>query len=171
MNERLDGRVAVVPLQSCPQFAPVVASWVYFEWSLAMGRSWDDTLVRYDPAAPVSELPATFVAVVDEAPAAMASLRTTDSYDFLPGATPWICNVFVYEAARGLGLARRLCQHIIGHARARSFTELFLATSLENNSLYHGLGFEEVRRLDYFGPKFVLRLALGQTPDGARSSG
>jgi GNAT superfamily N-acetyltransferase len=171
MSQRPDDRVDIVPLKCCPQFAPVVASWVYFEWSVPMRRSWENTLVRYDPDTPAGTLPATFVATLNGAPAAMASLRETDSYDFLPGATPWICNVFVHEGARGRGLATLLCQHIAGHARELGFAELFLATSLENNSLYHRLGFAEIRRLDYFGPKFVLRLKLENSPAETKSHG
>jgi GNAT superfamily N-acetyltransferase len=164
MNERLGDGIAVVPLQSCPQFAAVAASWAYFEWSVPMRRNWEDTLARYDPAS-TDDLPATFFATLDGVPAAMASLRSRDSYDFLPGATPWICNVYVHEGARGRGLATRLCQHIIGHAKDLGFGELFLATSVKADSLYHRLGFVEVHRLDYFGPKFILRYAL-QERDG-----
>ncbi|WP_162252013.1 GNAT family N-acetyltransferase [Mesorhizobium sp. Root552] len=160
MNESPQDRVDIVPLGSCPQFAPVIASWVYFQWSVPMRRSWENTLIRYDPATPAGALPATFVATINGAPAAMASLRITDSYDFLPGTTPWICNVFVHDGARGRGLATLLCRHIVEYAREQGFTELFLATSVESNSLYHGLGFVEVHRVDYFGPKFILRLPL-----------
>lgn len=160
MNEHFGDGIAIVPLQSCPPLAPVVASWVYYEWSMPIHRNWQDTLARYDPDSS-DDLPVTFIATLDGAPAAMASLRRKDSYDFLPGATPWICNVYVHEGARGRGLATRLCQHIIGYAaRDLGFGELFLATSLETDSLYHRLGFTEVHRLDYFGPKFVLRRSL-----------
>ena len=168
MNQHPDEKVDILPLRSCPQFAPVIASWVYFQWSVPMRRSWENTLIRYDPGTPEGALPSTFVATLGGAPAAMASLRTADSYDFLPGSTPWICNVFVHEGARGRGLATLLCEHIAGHAKELGFAELFLATSLENNSLYHGLGFSEVHRVDYFGPKFVLRLDLASAPNGAR---
>ncbi|MGE0237268.1 MAG: GNAT family N-acetyltransferase [Parvibaculaceae bacterium] len=152
--------VEIAALKSRPELAPVFASWVYFEWSLPMRRNWADTCARYDPADDPDKLPATFFAAIQGAPAGLASLRVSDSYDFLPGATPWICNVYVHEKARGLGLAGSLCRHLCGHARRLGFDEVFLATAVGENSLYHRLGFTEVSRVDYFGPKHVLRRHL-----------
>jgi GNAT superfamily N-acetyltransferase len=161
--------VSLKPLEERPELSAVLASWAYFEWSIPMGRSWEKTLERYDPATGAA-LPTTYVAMVDDAPAGMASLRERDSHDFVPGTTPWICNVYVHAAMRRLGLAGSLCQKLADVAAELGFKEVFLASSLKADSLYHRLGFREVAEVSYFGPKYVLRLPLAGRPHSQAGS-
>lgn len=158
--------IRVLPLRARPELAPVLASWAYFEWSIAMRRSWSATLERYSPAH-AEALPQTYVATVDDVPAGMASLRDRDSYDFLPGTTPWLCNVYVHPAMRRIGIAAALCQKLIGVAAGMGFPQLFLASSLKAGSLYHRIGFREVAVVEYFGPKYILELPIISVSTGA----
>lgn len=162
--------VSLEPLEERPELAAVLASWAYFEWSIPIGRNWARTLERYDPAGGEA-VPRTYIAMADGAPAGMASLRERDSYDFLPGTTPWICNVYVAPAMRGFGLAGLLCRKLIDVAAEMDFSEIFLASSLKQYSLYHRLGFRQVAEIDYFGPKYVLNLNLAARPAPAVEDG
>jgi GNAT superfamily N-acetyltransferase len=158
--------IRVLPLRARPELAAVLASWAYFEWSIAMRRSWSATLERYDPAS-TDALPRTYVATVDDVPVGMASLRDRDSYDFLPGTTPWLCNVYVHPAMRRAGVAEALCQKLIGVAAEMGFPQVFLASSLKVGSLYHRIGFREVAVVEYFGPKYILELPIAGGSPGA----
>lgn len=158
--------IKVLPLRARPELAPVLASWAYFEWSIAMRRGWSATLERYDPAG-ADGLPQTYVATVDDVPAGMASLRDRDSYDFLPGTTPWLCNVYVPPAMRRGGVAGALCRKLIGVAAQMSFPQIYLASSLKAESLYHRIGFREVAVVEYFGPKYILALPITGGSQGA----
>jgi GNAT superfamily N-acetyltransferase len=157
-------------LEERPELAAVLASWAYFEWSIPIARDWARTLERYDPTGGKA-LPRTYIAMADGAPAGMASLRERDSYDFLPGRTPWICNVYVAPTMRGLGLAGLLCRKLIDVAAEMDFKEIFLASSLKEGSLYHRLGFRQVAEIDYFGPKYMLSLSLAARPVPAAEGG
>lgn len=158
--------IKVLPLRARPELAPVLASWAYFEWSIAMRRGWSATLERYDPAG-ADGLPQTYVATVDDVPAGMASLRDRDSYDFLPGTTPWLCNVYVPPAMRRAGVAAALCRKLIGVAAQMGFPQIYLASSLKAESLYHRIGFREVAVVEYFGPKYILALPIAGGSQGA----
>jgi GNAT superfamily N-acetyltransferase len=162
--------VSLQALEERPELAAVLASWAYFEWSMPIARDWARTLERYDPSGG-NALPRTYVALADGAPAGMASLRERDSYDFLPGTTPWICNVYVAPAMRGFGLAGLLCRKLVDVAIEMDFKEIFLASSLRQESLYHRLGFRQVAEVDYFGPKYVLNLSLTAPPAPAPEGG
>lgn len=162
--------VSLEQLEERPELAAVLASWAYFEWSIPIGRDWARTLERYDPAGGAG-LPRTYVALADGAPAGMASLRERDSYDFVPGTTPWICNVYVVPAMRGSGLAGQLCRKLIDVAAGMDFDAIFLASSLKQDSLYHRLGFREVVEIDHFGPKYVLSLGLAARSATAAEGG
>jgi GNAT superfamily N-acetyltransferase len=162
--------IRVLPLRARPELAPVLVSWAYFEWSVAMRRNWSATLERYDPTR-AEALPQTFVATVDDVPAGMASLRDRDSYDFLPGTTPWLCNVYVHPAMRRAGIAAALCQKLIGVAAGMGFAQIFLASSLKEGSLYHRIGFREVAVVEYFGPKYILARPLARDRAAGGSQG
>ncbi|WP_333814467.1 GNAT family N-acetyltransferase [Tabrizicola sp.] len=150
--------IRVESLRDRPAWVPVLALWAYYEWSIPMRRGWEATVDRYRPTDDL--LPVTFVASLDGAPAGMASLRTTDSHDFLPGVSPWICNVYVAPGARGQGVAARLCESLIDAAHRMGFADLHLAAGMKSGSLYHRLGFTNVAEVEYFGPRHVLRLDL-----------
>nr|WP_236774137.1 GNAT family N-acetyltransferase [Agrobacterium tumefaciens] len=132
-----------------------------------MGRNWQQTVERYYPDH--SSRPITYVATIDGAPAGMASLRDRDSYDFLPGTTPWICNVYVHDAMRGLGLAGSLCRRLLNEAGRLGFEHVYLASSIRQDSLYHRLGFRQVAEVDYFGPKYILSMPADAGSLEARS--
>jgi GNAT superfamily N-acetyltransferase len=137
-------RVHVIDLADRADLVDVVARWVHEEWGALRGRSYEGTRLRFAGRAARGALPLSKVALLDGAPAGVASLRASDTLDYLPGATPWLCNVFVAPAYRGSGAASSLCRSLEAAASSIGFDRIFLATTVREGSLYHRLGYREV---------------------------
>ena len=148
--------LTVVPLHELPSAVDVVAAWVDREWGRFSGRTLDETRARFanEPASP--GLPASLVAITSGVPVGLATLRVRDSVDWDPGATPWVCNVVVSEAARGNGVAGRLCRGLEVLARERGYSRLHLATLHPGPSLYDRLGYERYKVVESKGDPFFL---------------
>ena len=163
MTHEMDGgeRPVVADLLDHPEAIDIVARWINTQWSSISGRTLAQTRERFSEGIERNRLPVTHVAFTDDRLVGVASLRVRDSFDFLPGATPWICNVFVDERARGRRVAGMLCASLEEQARALGYDEVFLATAKLEDSLYHRLGFEDVARVEAHGEMAaVLRKAL-----------
>lgn len=153
--------VVMRDLLDYPAALDTVVEWIDAQWSAFSGRTPLQTRERYSQGILPGRLPITQVALVDGTLAGVASLRARDSYDFLPGATPWICNVYVGTEHRGRGVAGALCGALELTARTMGYAELFLATHLSENSLYHRIGFGQVREVPVHGElMYVLRKVL-----------
>jgi len=80
----------------------------------------------------------------------------------------WIHNLAVAEAARGLGLGRRLIEHALAHFRATGMTVARIET-LEQNAigrrLYPSFGFIEVARQIHYAASLLDRPANDPGPD------
>ena len=80
-----------------------------------------------------------------------------------------IQTIAVVDTARGRGLGRVLMQQLIGEARDRGATEIFLEVRADNpgaQALYRDLGFEQIaERPKYYQPDgvdaLIMRLAIG----------
>ena len=151
----------IVDLADRPDLLDVVARWVHDEWGAQRGRTYSTTRSRFIEPSGRTGLPVSRVALIGGRPAGLASLRERDSIDYLPGATPWVCNVYVASAFRGSGIASALCRSLASAACGLGLNRLFLATSLHEGSLYHKLGYRLVSRCEEAGePVHVLRKDL-----------
>ncbi|MEX0735179.1 MAG: GNAT family N-acetyltransferase [Steroidobacteraceae bacterium] len=145
-----------------PDAVDQIAKWLHDEWSVFSGRTYLETHARFNEGIVKGQLPISLVASLadDRKVAGVASLRATDSVDWLPGATPWICNVYVPERARGLGIATSLCIDLHARALELGHGTVHLATSAVD-SLYHRLGYRQIARQTHGGtPYFILALDL-----------
>lgn len=64
----------------------------------------------------------------------------------LEGDLVGLYDVYTAEGARGRGCARRLCQHMLLHARSRGARHAYLQVEADNHparAVYHGLGFDD----------------------------
>lgn len=143
-----------------PAAVPTIAAWIDAEWGAFSGRTPAQTLARFsEDAAP--RLPRSYVALDGAMPQGVASLRASDSVDWDPGVTPWLCNVYVPPEARGAGIAARLCRHVAAEAAALGFGTLSLASTAGDDSLYYRLGYRSYARLSHGGDVMhLMRLDL-----------
>jgi GNAT superfamily N-acetyltransferase len=117
----------VVSTAERPDLAPVVAAWLWAEFSRARGSSLDETLEAVRISATAERMPRTFVLLVDGKPVGMASLAAQD-LETRPDLTPWLAGVFVEPAARGQGLAGHLIGAVEDECRRLSIPTLWLYT-------------------------------------------
>jgi GNAT superfamily N-acetyltransferase len=159
-------QLRTIDLLDRPDLLQIVAQWVHDEWSSFSGRSQLQTVQRFADVEG-GRIPVTLVALVGDEPAGVASLRERDSVDLLPGAGPWICNVYVTVAMRGRGVAASLCVALEYVAQAMGYSVIYLSTPFGRNSLYHRLGYQEVAVVRLGSHEFhVLRKALAADRTG-----
>ena len=153
--------IEIRDLLDAPACAGDVVTWIDAQWAARSGRTRRETMDRFTRGIARDALPVTLVAVAgDGSCAGVASLRERDSVEWLAGVTPWICNVYVPEKARGAGVAQELCLALEPRARHLGYDGIYLATS-RPDSLYHRIGYREVRQIDYHGEReFILRKSL-----------
>lgn len=134
----------ITELKNRPSAIPVIAGWIQDEWGAFSGRTPTQTLERFrvEVGIETGTLPLTLAAFIDGEPVGCASLRDKDSVDWDPSTTPWICNVYVSEAARGRGVAKHLCNALAREAAHMGFSNLYLAASDKKAGLYQKLGYE-----------------------------
>ena len=135
----------ILSLSDCPEFAETCAAWSFGEWSSQVkGRKISDSLQRYQETARSknNSLPKIWIAVVDDRPAGMISLKENDHEDH-QDFTPWLASLYVHSDYRGQNIARKLCQHVIGHAKDSGWDKIYLFTH-SAPKLYEKLGFENI---------------------------
>lgn len=133
-----------------------VAKWIHHQWGVSAGRTYEQTRARFRSYPADGKLPVTLVAVAAEGHLqGVASLRLVDTFDWLPGVSPWICNVFVETRARGAGVASLLCAALEERAQKLGFATVYLATS-RADSVYHKSGYCEVSRVTKDGVMYFV---------------
>ncbi len=135
----------IVPLSECPEFAETCAAWSFGEWSSQVkGRKISDSLLRYQETSQgnTNTLPITWVAVVDDRPAGMISLKENDHEDH-QDLTPWLASLFVHSDYRGQDIARKLCTHVIEQAKDSGWDKIYLFTH-SAPKLYEKFGFKNI---------------------------
>ena len=101
----------IVRIAERPDLVPMVAQWLWDEWHLDAGDSFE--AIRDAVAASVSPSgpPQTFVLLVDNRPVGTASLVAHD-LDERPNLTPWLAGVLVIPEERGRGHVIHLIQAV-----------------------------------------------------------
>jgi GNAT superfamily N-acetyltransferase len=106
---------------------PVVARWLWEEFSRQSGRPLEQVHERIAASTATCGPPQTFVLLVDDEPVGTASLVAHD-LDTRPDLTPWLAGVLVVPEARGRGHARSLIQAVEAAGRAAAIPSLWLYT-------------------------------------------
>lgn len=162
----------IVPLRTAPQTLETIVNWIDKEWGAFSGRSRAETRARFaaEFESGGQSLPTTLVAIGEEGPLGLASLRHRDSADWDPNVEPWVCNVYVAGAARGQGIAAALCGELEALARHYGYTRVYLATTRESGSLYHRLGYRNYDSVAHPGGRqYLLSRDVGGDPRDDRS--
>jgi GNAT superfamily N-acetyltransferase len=147
-------RLQVVSTSERPDFAPVVASWLWGEFWRGRGHSLEQTLeaVRVSVTAPF--MPRTFVLLVDGRPVGTASLAAQDLEE-RPDLTPWLAGVFVDPQARGQGLAASLVGAVEDECRRAAIGTLWLYTR-SAEKVYTRVGWRTVETVAHNGKLYAL---------------
>ncbi|MDP1974728.1 MAG: GNAT family N-acetyltransferase [Alphaproteobacteria bacterium] len=117
-------------LKNHSHFIPILARWAFDTWGVYNpGRAYEKIQQGILDYLNDDRLPITLVALRDNVPIGMASLRVSDGCDHLgPDFTPWLGSLFVVEQERSKGIAARLIQEILLKAKDLGFSECYLLT-------------------------------------------
>ena len=121
---------------------PEAEYWASIQASLAQGPGVPQWYVTLSPAGEI---------------VAGVGLIPQDFHD-RPDLTPNLCALFVEEAWRGQGLARRLVERLLTDAREEGYEAMLLDTFpflSQAIRLYRALGFYEIPRYNSFGRSLI----------------
>ena len=141
------------PLSSFPDATQICAAWSFGEWGQSNpGKNLSDAVERYKKTARDMDdnLPASWLAILDNTVTGMASLKISDHPDLL-NLSPWLASVYVHTDYRGTGVAKALCLHVKKEAQKRGFDKLYLFTHTAE-SMYSKLGWQKIRELKTHNP-------------------
>jgi predicted N-acetyltransferase YhbS len=140
----------IFDLQDTPHFIPTLAAWHHAEWSaLNPGQTLEQRIARMGRYLSDDVMPRMFVWVDNGQPLGTAAFVHSDM-DTRPELSPWLASVYVTGECRGKGVGAALVQHVVSHAAAAGFPELFLFTP--SKALYYAKrGWQTLSQEDYRG--------------------
>lgn len=145
-------------LADVPYVVPTLAQWTYDAWS------------KYDPDLTVARaikslsarinrhhVPLTFVALDDDIPVGMASLKQQVEVPGYEDKTPWLGSIYLLPAYRGLGIGALLMQTIYAKTKELGLSEIYLFTSdADNVPWYEKMGWETFKTDTFHGKPITL---------------
>lgn len=155
--------LSIVQLRDHPDALDSVAQWIDQEWGRFSGRSHRETRERFSREFATNGLPTSCVAIDAGVAVGVATLREHDSVKWDEHSTPWICNVYVRDEARGKGVGGRLCRALEIVAAELGYSRVHLATVMSADSLYHRLGYVRYRTYEALeSPMYLMSRDLGR---------
>jgi len=143
----------IVRIAERPDFVGIVAQWLWDEWHLDAGDSFESTRDAVAVSVSTSGPPQTFVLVVDDRPVGTASLVAHD-LDERPHLTPWLAGVFVIPEARGRGHVIHLIQAVEVACRSAGLGTVWLHTA-NAERVYARAGWHTVEAIQRQGKRPV----------------
>lgn len=120
--------MVVADLSLHPRFIPLLADAFFAEWPQWCGRVGRAAVESIFASGPGGGLPLVLVACQRGAPVGTVALRPYFAEEPMP-ETPWVRQLLVLPAHRGLGIDRALVAAIEERARALGYPRLYAATN------------------------------------------
>lgn len=131
----------IVYLADYPQFAPVVAGWVFEQWGRHRpGASLERVLNRVEGEKNIDHIPVCLLALEAGKPVGTAALRVRDM-DTRPEMNPWLGSVYVVPERRRQGVGSALVAAVETEARRLGVRQLYLFTP-DREKFYAWLGWK-----------------------------
>jgi GNAT superfamily N-acetyltransferase len=121
-------KLTIKLLADCPDYIPVLAEL----WLQELGMHWvpnaniERAREKFKTHLNSERLPLTFVAIMDEKPVAMVSLRENDG--IREDLMPWLGSLVVEPGYRRLGIGERLIEATKTCAKRLGYEKLYLCT-------------------------------------------
>ncbi|MBZ9994307.1 GNAT family N-acetyltransferase [Mesorhizobium sp. BH1-1-4] len=139
-------KVAIEPLNARPEMIPVCASWTFGHWDCQAGTTFEETNRLFcDAVNGETSLPLTFVAIVDDKPAGMISLRDSD-FKERDDLSPWLASLYVHPSHRNKGIGLLLIERLELAAERLGYKRLYLTTE-DSSGLYEKHGWQQIDRV------------------------
>ncbi len=142
----------IVPLYAVPQHEQQVTDWLWQTFGTPDSRDFFASIITTSQRE--DEMPLTFVAVEGEKLVGTVGLWRCDLIS-RQDLYPWLAALYIDENQRGHGLGEKLQQHVIEHARALGYPQLYLYSACKG--YYERFGWQFIGDgLDY--PKTPVHL-------------
>jgi len=144
----MSAEYSISPLAQHPDVIPLCAQWAYEEWGQYIeGRTPEYYVEMFQEYATPEGIPHTQIALVNDKPVGMATIRDYDiGFEDSP-LKPWLTLVFVDSTHRGNGIASQLVKAIEDYARTQAVEKLYLYTSSAPR-LYAKLSWAEFKKVE-----------------------
>lgn len=149
-------------LKNHPHFVSILARWAFDAWGMYNpDATFETTQQKLTIHLNDHCLPLTLIAVRNNVPIGMVSLRVSDGCDHLgAGFTPWLGSLFVIEQERSKGIAALLIREILQKAKNLGFLQCYLLTFEKDLvKYYESLGWDYLQDdLYYFHPVTLMKI-------------
>ena len=147
--------IRIENLAAHPEFAPVLAAWVYEEWGHLLPERTQEMLVAaFQQRTTPHVIPESFVAMAGDRPIGMASL-IEDDMKTRPDLSPWLAAVYVLPEFRKRGVGSSLVRAVMAEAMALGVERLHLFTP-DQEAFYRRLGWRTLERTNYRDEEVVI---------------
>ena len=150
--------LVIRPLADHPETISLLSAWFHQEWHGYDGRSRQEIEGQLRESLNRDSVPVTFVAQRGVEVIGTVSLDESDlpAHDHL---SPWLASLYVASAHRNQGVGRALVNHVIGFAREREISPIYLWTP-GSTRLYRECGWEIFGQDTYAGRSITIMRRL-----------
>ncbi len=148
-------------LKNHPENTHLLASWMFDTWGhYNPESSLEKAQAKLKAHLNEASLPLTYIALIDDVPVGMCSLRLNDG--IRPDLTPWLGSLFVEPNMRGRGIGEKLIHAVTDKARNLGYTKLYLLVFDETlPNWYAQLGWQMIGKDELNGhPVSVMELVF-----------
>lgn len=146
--------LVVAPLADHAEHLQLLADWSFRFWGDMTGRSADGYVARLNGYLSRGPLPMALIALAGREPAGTVSINF-DDMSARPDLAPWLANLYVDPAFRGLGIGSALVRAAEAAARQAGHPRFYLYTP-DQERLYARLGWRTLARCRYDGEDVVV---------------
>ncbi len=115
----------IIPLRECPDYAPVLAYWSYNLWYRSRPIDYNTIIKAYRQRASGEKMPLAWVAIEEEMPVGMVSLKEDDLWS-RKDLNPWLASLYTVPEFRNRGIAAGLINAVVAGARELGCDRLYL---------------------------------------------
>ena len=147
--------VQIAYIKDHPATLPIVARWIFDEWSdLSPGSTLQTFIEHLQENCHDNQAPLTLIALLDGDVVGTASLIEYDM-DTRRDLSPWLASVYVTPEQRSKGIGTELVQAIVAKAAELRIPKLYLFTP-DQEHFYQRLGWRTTEHTDYRGHQVVI---------------
>ncbi len=124
-------RLSIELLSKRKELAHELATWAYNEWHRRNNTDFHYVMRDYEIRANSQNIPSCWIALYDEIPVGMVSLKKCDLFHRLD-LFPWLSALYVLPQYRGRGIGSTLIDRSVNAAKELKYTRLYLFTDRKN---------------------------------------
>jgi GNAT superfamily N-acetyltransferase len=98
-------------LKKHPDYASILAFWAYREWYKTRSIPFEIIIKSYKERVNAERIPMTWIAIEDDIPAGMVSLKENDLWS-KKNLNPWLASLFVLPEYRNRGIGYLLIKQV-----------------------------------------------------------